>query len=156
MLYAYSRDSSKQHMVSWSLQSIFLALKSKQHDKVVSVAANVTELKMFGSTNQDSVININPYVAQNYFSKHQHSFFYPGEKVTEQTFFVSAEFPSVILGTSRGRIFIVQLFQDIEGRAFPVIVIDAHDSSPITQLYVAYSPARKIKTPGLSPQQSVA
>lgn len=37
-----------------------------------------------------------------------------------------------------------------------MIVIDAHDSSPITQLYVAYSPARKTKTAGLSPQQSVA
>jgi hypothetical protein len=32
----------------------------------------------------------------------------------------------MILGTNYGRVFIVQLFQDIEGRAYPVIVIDCH------------------------------
>lgn len=38
-----------------------------------------------------------------------------------------------------------QLFQDIEGRSYPVLVIDCHDGQPITKLYLAYSPSRRSK-----------
>lgn len=144
-------------MLTWSLQSILANLKVNNLSLDQKIALCVSPLDVFdkadrlaGQKSPFQLLNINSFVAQNYFSRHQHSFFYSGEEVTAQTFFVSAEYPSVILGTNFGRIFIVQLFQDIEGRAFPVLVIDCHEHSPITKLFVAYSPSRKIRTSGSS------
>lgn len=107
-----------------------------------------TPIELFGSPKSKepfSMLNISPYIVKNYFSRWQHSFFYSDEKITDQAFYVSTDFPSIVVGTNYGRIFIVQLFQDIEGRAYPVVVLDCHHSSPITSLYVAYSSVRRAK-----------
>lgn len=126
-------------MLTWSLQSLLANLKVNNLDKDQKLALCINQLNVLDKAERHrphkspyQLLNINNFVAQNYFSKHQHSFFYRDERVTAQTFFVSAEYPSVILGTNFGRIFIVQLFQDIEGRAFPILVIDCHEQSPIT------------------------
>jgi len=102
------------------------------------------------SNDSNCILNINQFVTKNYFSRHQHSFFYSDEKITDQTFYVASDFPSMVLGTNYGRVFVVQLFQDIEGRAYPVVVIDCHNSSPITCLYIAYSSARRAKQVGMT------
>jgi hypothetical protein len=49
------------------------------------------------------------------------------------------------MGTNYGRVFIVQLFQDIECRGYPILTLDCHQNSPITCLYISYSTARKSK-----------
>jgi len=51
----------------------------------------------------------------------------------------------MVIGTNYGRIFIIQLFQDIERRAYPIIVIDAHNGTKINSIYIAYSSARRQK-----------
>ena len=106
-------------------------------------------LDLFGVTSSykdpNCIININQFLAKNQFRKYQHSFFYSDELITEQTFYASQDFPSMIIGTNYGRIFIIQLFQDIEGRAYPLIVLDSHQASPITSLFLCYSSARRIK-----------
>lgn len=149
-------------MLTWSLQSLLANLKVNNLSPDQKIAMCVSPLDIFEKADRQGgykspfqLLNLNSFVANTYFSKHQHSFFKRGEEVTAQTFFVSAEYPSVILGTNFGRIFIVQLFQDIEGRAFPVLVVDCHDQSPITILYIAYSPSRKIRTSS-NPASSVA
>ena len=109
------------------------------------------EIDVFGVAAQNSchkLLTLNPFISKNYFSRYQHSFFFSDEKITCQTFYSSADYPSIIVGTDYGRIFIVQLFQDIEGRAYPVVVIDSHFSAPIASLYIAYSTARKSKRHG--------
>jgi WD40 repeat protein len=102
------------------------------------------------------LININQFITKNYFSRHQHSFFYSDEKVLDQTFYISSDFPSMVLGTDYGRIFIIQLFQDIEGRSFPVIVLDCHHSSPISCMYIAYSSARRNQSKPLEKSSSMS
>ena len=92
------------------------------------------------------MLNINPFIAKHYFTRYQHSFFYTDEKITDQTFYVASDFPSMIIGTNYGRVFIVQMFQDFERRAYPVVVIDCHNSAPITCMYVAYSSGRNTKS----------
>ena len=138
-------------MVTWSLDSLFLNLAAGT-TKELRLSVHTNELDIFGSStasnqakDSNCILNINQFVAKNYFSRHQHSFFYCDEKVTDQAFYASSDFPSMVLGTNYGRIFIVQLFQDIEGRAYPVIVVDSHNMSPITCLYIAYSSARRGK-----------
>ena len=96
-----------------------------------------------GGKDPNCILNLNQFVTRNYFTRHQHSFFYSDEKITDQTFYVSSDFPSMVVGTNYGRIFVVQLFQDIERRAYPVVVIDCHNCTPINCLYVAYSSARR-------------
>lgn len=99
-------------MLSWSLQPVLNSLKTKSNHEV-TIAASCTQLSLTASqpsalhSSTECPISINPYILKTYFSKYQHSFFLEGERVTEQTFFVSSEFPSVILGTTLGRIFIV-------------------------------------------------
>lgn len=119
ILYTYSTDhrTKKQFMLTWSLQSLLANLKVNNYDQNQRLALCINKLNGLEnnrSPNQQkspySLLNINSFVTQNYFSRHQHSFFYKGERVTEQTFFVSAEYPSAIMGTNLGRIFIVQLF----------------------------------------------
>jgi hypothetical protein len=85
--------------------------------KELQIPVHANDLDFFGSSsghNQakdpNCILNINQFVAKNYFSRHQHSFFYCDEKVTDQAFYTSSDFPSMVLGTNYGRIFIVQLF----------------------------------------------
>lgn len=49
----------------------------------------------------------------------------------------------------------VPMFQESDEKVFPVILIDQHHQSPITQLFVAYDSSRKMKTQskGLNPSQ---
>jgi len=75
---------------------------------------------------KNNILNLHPFIQKNYFSRHQHSFFYHDEKITDQTFYIASDFPSMILGTNYGRIFFVQLFQDIECRGYPIIALDCH------------------------------
>ena len=122
-------------MLTWNLSSLFLNLKVSNFTKQ-KLGLHLNEIDLFGDNIQDKssncIININYHIAKNYFSKYQHSFFYTDEKITEQSFYASSDFPGMIIGTNYGRIFIMQLFQDIEGRAYPVIVVDCHNGSPIT------------------------
>lgn len=100
-------------MVTWSLDSLFLNLAAGS-TKELRLPIHTNELDIFGSStasnqakDSNCILNINQFVAKNYFSRHQHSFFYCDEKVTDQAFYASSDFPSMVLGTNYGRIFIV-------------------------------------------------
>ena len=146
-------------MMTWSLDSLFSQVFQKNKVKDAKVPLYVTSLRLTGSEEPCSVdsganksqspkgtlISIHPFIQKHYFSRHQHNFFYSDERITDQTFYIASDFPALVMGTNYGRVFVVQLFQDIECRGYPILTLDCHQSSPITCLYISYSTARKQK-----------
>lgn len=137
-------------MVSWSLQGVLAKLFGQKSEmRMVRVPTCVSPISFMSSDDiqppKNTLINLHPFIQKHYFSRYQHSFFYVDEVITDQTFYVASDFPAIVLGTNYGRIFIVQLFQDIECRGYPILALDCHQSSPITCLYIAYSTARRSK-----------
>lgn len=110
---------------------------------------HINTLDLYGTGDSDSdhfnKLSLNKFVTKNYLSRFQHSFFYADEQITDQAFYLAQDHPSLIVGTNYGRIFIVQCFQDIEGRAFPVAVVDCHQGSPISSLFIGYHSQRRQK-----------
>lgn len=97
-------------MVAWHLEDAF----RKQDPQHCVLPFCTSPVDIFGIKSSyhdpNCIININQFLAKNQFRKFQHSFFYSDEKITEQTFYASQDFPSMIIGTNYGRVFIIQLF----------------------------------------------
>jgi hypothetical protein len=159
ILFTFVAINGKQKMITWSLQSLFNQVFQKNKVKEAKLPVYITSLKLSGAddssnlsdsssrlqTPKNSLIGLHPFIQKHYFSRHQHSFFYTDECITDQTFYVASDFPALVMGTNYGRVFIIQLFQDIECRGYPILTLDCHQNSPITCLYISYSTARKSK-----------
>lgn len=139
-------------MITWSLQGILNKLFNAKDLLNFRIPTCVSNLSFTAPSDvqppRNTLINLHQYIQKNYFSRFQHSFFYENEYITDQTFYSASDFPSIILGSNYGRVFIVQLFQDIECRGYPILTLDCHQSSPITSLYICYSTARRYKQMG--------
>jgi len=83
----------------------------------------------------------------NYYNKLNFQFFYTDEKITESVCTIDNQIPVYVIGTSYGRVFILQMFHEFEtnntaagqsNHKPPVAILDCHHGSPITKLFVAY------------------
>jgi hypothetical protein len=114
LLYTYlpSAKSGKTQALAWSLEHVL-----EEQEGQIRIPLSVNQIEVFGNSktpntgkDPNCILNLNQFVTKNYFTRHQHSFFYSDEEITDQTFYVSSDFPSMVVGTNYGRIFIVQLF----------------------------------------------
>jgi len=105
-------------MITWSLEVLLrnaLAPDTMSTRKrALKIPVHFNQIDIFGtskvsgpSTDSYCMLNINQFITKNYFSRYQHSFFYSDEKITDQTLYIASNFPSMILGTNYGRIFLV-------------------------------------------------
>ena len=105
-------------MITWSLEAllrnVFAPGMLDTSKSKLKIPAHVNQIDIFGaskvsgpSTDSYSMLNINHFITKNYFGPYQHSFFYSDEKITDQTLYIASDFPSMILGTNYGRIFLV-------------------------------------------------
>jgi hypothetical protein len=149
ILYTFIPSSERNGtiMLSWSIEYLLKTSLSSHklplHINNINVLGQSNSSSTQSSRDPNCILNLNQFITKNYLSRHQHSFFYSDELITDQTFYVSSDFPSIVIVTNFGRIFIIQLFQDIERRAYPIIVIDAHNGTKINSIYIAYSSARR-------------
>ena len=60
--------------------------------------------------------------------------------------YASIDNPALVIGTNYGRIFMIPMFQETDVKVFPVVLIDQHHLSPITQLFIAYDSSRRVKS----------
>ena len=113
---------------------------------------NISSLELFENQNAsrsvtqaspNCLINFNSQVLKSFYNVRSYQFFYSDEKVTAKTVFMDKSQPSQIIGTNYGRIFLAPLFQEQQFKVTsPVILVDKHQSSQITALYIAYQGAR--------------
>ena len=81
-------------MITWSLEALLNDMVPQNLDdkqeKEPKIPTHLNKMDIFGSSqgssqsnDSNSILNINQFVTKNYFSRHQHSFFYSDERITD-------------------------------------------------------------------------
>ncbi|CDW82512.1 wd g-beta repeat-containing protein [Stylonychia lemnae] len=148
VLYTFVIVENESKMVSWSFQTIFENLNYQEElGSDTKLPLFVNNIQLFPQAIENCPINFYSLVIKNIYNKHQFQFFFSDEKVTDSVTYGSSDNPALIIGTNYGRIFIVPMFQESDERVYPIILIDQHHQTPITQLFVAYDSSRRVRGP---------
>lgn len=137
--------NSQSTMVTWYFTSIIENLNHSLDYKGTQIPMFLNSITLFPNQIRNCLININPLLVRNYYNKHQFQFFFTDEVIADSVIYTSVDHPCLIIGTNYGRIFLVPMFQEQEDQIAPIIYIDCHHQSPITQLFITYNSSRSPK-----------
>eukprot|EP00347_Sterkiella_histriomuscorum_P013779 403363397 len=147
ILYSIVEIDGQPKMISWSFETAIENLNyATELTREFRLPLFVNNINIFPQPVQSCPINFYSLVIKNIYNKHQFQFFFSDEHVTDSIVYASIDNPSLIIGTNYGRIFMVPMFQESDEKIYPIILIDQHHQSPITQLFIAYESSRRIKS----------